>query len=229
MSQILIDSLSKIYNIDGKSLAAVDNVSLVINKGDFVSIVGHSGTGKTTLLSIIGGIIRPSSGKLLFNGMDVYSFSSDALSEYRSSKIGFMFQFTSLFPVLTAKENIEFPVAFRPARQRMPGTETDKKARELLEAVGLAHKANAKPAQLSGGEQRRVAIARAFMNDPEIILADEPTGDLDEDTEAEMVNLFRRMHRDKGITFILVTHNSGLAKEAGTRYRMAHGKIEQTG
>ncbi len=225
MSQIILESVSKIYPLEGKPFAAVDNVSLSINKGEFVSIVGHSGTGKTTLLSVIGGIVKPTSGKLLVDGTDIYALDSDALSEYRCTKIGFMFQFASLFPVLTAKENLLFPVMFSD-KKRVAAAEAEKKALALLDAVGLGHKANSNPSQLSGGEQRRVAIARAFMNDPEVILADEPTGDLDEETESAMVGLFNKMHQEKGITFVLITHNSELARQAQTRYRMMHGKIE---
>lgn len=228
MPRIIIESVSKIYDIEGKAFSAVDNVSLSIEKGEFVSIVGHSGTGKTTLLSVIGGIVRPTSGRLLFDGTDIYALGSDALSEYRCSKIGFMFQFASLFPVLTAKENLLFPVTFSDKKQMSAG-ESEKKALALLEAVGLGHKANSNPSQLSGGEQRRVAIARAFMNDPEVILADEPTGDLDEETESAMVELFKKMHREKGITFVLITHNTDLARQAQTQYRMMHGKIERVG
>lgn len=226
MSRIILESVTKNYDMEGKPFTAVDNVSLTVNKGEFVSVVGHSGTGKTTLLSIIGGIVKPTSGRLLFDGTDVYSLNSDALSEYRCTKIGFMFQFASLFPVLTAKENLLFPVTFSD-KKRMSAKDAEQKALALLDAVGLGHKANSNPSQLSGGEQRRVAIARAFMNDPEVILADEPTGDLDEETEGAMIDLFKKMHSEKGITFVLITHNTDLASQAQTRYRMMHGKIER--
>jgi ABC-type lipoprotein export system ATPase subunit len=225
MPQIILESVSRIYDVDSKQFTALDNVSLSIEKGEFVSIAGHSGTGKTTLLSVIGGIVKPTSGRLLFDGVNVYGLDSDGLSEYRSTRIGFMFQFASLFQVLTAKENLLFPVMFKPEDRRISPTDAERKAVDLLKAVGLGSKINNSPSQLSGGEQRRVAIARAFMNDPEVILADEPTGDLDEDTEQEMVSIFKRMHEENGVTFVLVTHNSDLAAQAQTRYRMAHGKI----
>ena len=229
MPQIFLESVSRIYDVNAKPFIAVDNLSLSIDKGEFVSIVGHSGTGKTTLLSIIGGIVKPTQGSLLFDGTDVYGLDSNGLSEYRSTRIGFMFQFASLFPVLTARENLLFPVMFKPEKARLSSADAERKAVELLEAVGLGKKINNLPSQLSGGEQRRVAIARAFMNDPDVILADEPTGDLDEDTERDMVRLFKQMHQEKGITFVLVTHNTDLARQAQTQYRMHNGKIERIG
>lgn len=226
MSQIVIENVSKTYRIDNETINAVGNVSLDIEKGEFVSIVGHSGSGKTTLLSMIGGIVKPTSGRILFEGTDVHSLLSDAISEYRCEKIGFMFQFASLLPVLTARENLMLPLVFREgAAGRTP--EDNGKAAQLLTMVGLADKINAYPAHLSGGQQRRVAIARAFMNDPELILADEPTGDLDVETEAEMLEFFRKMNREKNITFVMVTHNIGIAENASQRFRMSGGQIEK--
>lgn len=223
MSQIELHNIRKDYLIGDNRIHAVDGVSLTIEKGEFVSIVGHSGSGKTSLLSIIGGILGPSSGRLAFDGTDVYGLSENSLSEYRAERIGYVFQFASLLPVLTARENLLLPTIFR------PGTHdgAEEKAVKYLEMVGLADKVNAHASQLSGGQQRRVAIARAFMNDPDVILADEPTGDLDEETEADVMDIFRRVNRENNITFILVTHNSVLAAEAGHRLRMTNGKIEE--
>jgi ABC-type lipoprotein export system ATPase subunit len=222
MSQIVIDAVSKDYRVANENIAAVRNVSLIIERGRFVSIVGHSGSGKTTLLSLIGGMVSPSSGRVLFNGEDIYTWTSDRLSEYRCEKIGFMFQSASLLSILTAKENLMLPVAFR--SQRTPDGH-EQKAENLLRAVGLSDKINAYPAQLSGGQQRRVAIARAFMNDPDLILADEPTGDLDEETETEMMQFFLRMNKERGTTFIMVTHNSDLARQTQQHFRMDRGII----
>ena len=224
MSQIVIDAVSKDYRVANETIAAVRSVSLVIERGTFVSIVGHSGSGKTTLLSLIGGMVSPSSGRVLFNGEDIYTWTSDQLSQYRCEKIGFMFQSASLLSILTAKENLMLPVAFR--SQRTPDSGHEQKAEYLLHAVGLSDKINAYPAQLSGGQQRRVAIARAFMNDPDLILADEPTGDLDEETEAEMMEFFLRMNKEHGTTFIMVTHNSDLARRTQQRIRMHQGMLQ---
>jgi ABC-type lipoprotein export system ATPase subunit len=224
MSQIVIDAVSKDYRVANENIAAVRNVSLVIERGKFVSIVGHSGSGKTTLLSLIGGMVSPTSGKVLFNGEDIYTWTSDRLSEYRCEKIGFMFQSASLLSILTAKENLMLPVAFR--SQRTPDGECERKAENLLRAVGLSDKINAYPSQLSGGQQRRVAIARAFMNDPDLILADEPTGDLDEETETEMMQFFLQMNKEHGTTFIMVTHNSDLARLTQQHIRMNQGMLQ---
>lgn len=224
MSQVVIDIVSKDYRVANETIAAVRNASLVVERGTFVSIVGHSGSGKTTLLSLVGGMVSPTSGRVMFNGEDIYTWTSDRLSEYRCEKVGFMFQSASLLPILTAKENLMLPVAFRSKRTADGGHEH--RAEELLHAVGLSDKINAYPAQLSGGQQRRVAIARAFMNDPELILADEPTGDLDEETENEMMQFFLRMNKEHGTTFIMVTHNSDLARQTQQRIRMHHGMLQ---
>jgi len=223
MTQIEIADLSKDYTVGGLTIKAVDHTSLKIEKGDFLSIVGHSGSGKTTLLSLIGGIIRPSSGSILFNGNDISLLDDDHLSEYRNEKIGFMFQFASLLPILTARENILLPGLFHPQQNR----ENEARAIEFLHMVGLGDRADSYPNQLSGGQQRRVAIARALINDPEVILADEPTGDLDEETEAEIMEIFRRLNREKQITFILITHNLHLAEQAARRLKMSQGVVQE--
>jgi putative ABC transport system ATP-binding protein len=207
MSHVIIENLSKDYPVDR-----------------FATIVGHSGSGKTTLLSLVGGMVRPTAGRVLFNGTDIYQWDSDRLSEYRCEKIGFMFQSASLLPILTAKENLLLPVAFRSAPAHDGGIE--QRARELLRQVGLGDKIDAYPSQLSGGQQRRVAIARAFMNGPELILADEPTGDLDEETEEEMMRFFLRMNEEQRTTFLMVTHNTTLAARASVRFRMDNGKLQ---
>ena len=223
MRQIIVENVVKSYTVGQQGISAVNHVSLEIDKGEFISIVGHSGSGKTTLLSIIGGIVQPTSGKILCNGTDIYSLDSDGLSEYRSRNIGFMFQFASLLPILSAKENLLLPGLFKSGNRPVDV----KKAEEYLEIVGLKDKIEAYPSQLSGGQQRRVAIARAFMNDPEIILADEPTGDLDEETEAEIMALFRKLNEEKKITFIFITHNLELAKQAQRQIRMSNGSIQE--
>jgi ABC-type lipoprotein export system ATPase subunit len=223
MAQIELLDISKLYRVGDQTIRAVDGVSLKIEKGDFVSVVGHSGSGKTTLLSIIGGIIRPTSGRMLFEGTDISTLDDDRLSAYRNMKIGFMFQFASLLPILTAKENTLLPGLFGPGASAVDG----KKAEEYLSMVGLGDKIGSYPSQLSGGQQRRVAIARALMNDPEIILADEPTGDLDEETEAEIMALFKQLNSQKKVTFIFITHNLHLAKQAYKQVWMGQGVLKE--
>jgi len=221
VTQITLKNVNKTYLVDSEKINAVNDVSIEIEKGEFLSITGHSGSGKTTLLSIIGGIVKPSSGTVLYEGNDICCFDNNRLSEYRCEKIGFIFQFASLFQNLTAKENVLLPVIFRTRRNKID--EDEKKAVELLGKVGLGDKLNAYPSQLSGGQQRRVAIARAFINDPELILADEPTGDLDEETEAEMMQYFTGINKERGITFVMVTHNTDLARQSKRQLKMGGG------
>jgi ABC-type lipoprotein export system ATPase subunit len=223
VAQIEISGLTKIYSVGEQDITAVDNVSLSIEKGEFVSIVGHSGSGKTSLISIIGGIMKPTSGKVLFNGQDICSLDDNNLSEYRNENIGFMFQFASLLPMLTSTENVLLPGLF----SRRKNMDAVKKAEEYLNLVGIGDKAAAYPSQLSGGQQRRVAIARALMYDPPVILADEPTGDLDEETEADIMELFRKLNREKMMTFMFITHNSELAGLASRKLRMTRGILSE--
>ena len=198
--------LVKTYRSDGKLVKAVDHVDLSVQQGEFVVILGHSGSGKTTLLSLIGGLTRPDSGRVMVNSKDSWRLSDNELTTMRNKTIGFIFQFASLIPALTVEENVLLPLSFgrAPAGDRQ-------RARELINLVGLEGREHDFPSQLSGGQQRRVAIARAFVNQPEIILADEPTGDLDVDTEREILSIFRDYNR-KGTTFLVVTHNSELAQ-----------------
>lgn len=226
MEQIVLQGLAKDYVLEGSRITAVQEVSLNIGKGDFICIVGHSGSGKTTLLSMLGCILKPSAGKVFFEGTDVYSLGEDALSEYRARKIGYVFQFASLLPALTAKENLLLPTLFS-GMNGAGSRSAEKRAVDYMELVGLGDKVNAYPGQLSGGQQRRVAIARALMNDPSAILADEPTGDLDEETENEVMNLFKKINRENNITFILVTHSSELARAADRKIKMFQGHVEE--
>jgi len=225
LPRLVAEGVTKSFPVNGTRLRAVDEVSFEIERGEFVSIIGHSGSGKTTLLSIVGGLSKPSAGRVLFDGRDVYSLDSDALSEYRCENIGFVFQFASLLPVLTAKENLLLPVGFR--NTRLPADEAEERALELLTLVGLREKVDAYPSQMSGGQQRRVAIARAFMNRPELILADEPTGDLDEETEAEVMKVFMTMNERWQTTFLMVTHNTELARQAKRQMKMHNGSMRE--
>ena len=219
---IEIKSLTKNYSIDGQIFKAVDNVSFSVKKGEMVSIIGHSGSGKTTLLSLIGGLTRPDAGEVLIDNINIWSMNDDAMSAFRNKKISFIYQFASLIPTLTALENILLPTAFGEYTDDMQAY-----AEELINLVGLKEKSNAYPSHLSGGQQRRVAIARAFINRPEIILADEPTGDLDEETESEIIRLFRDMSEKKKITFLIVTHNKEIASETTRQLNMSNGILSE--
>jgi putative ABC transport system ATP-binding protein/lipoprotein-releasing system ATP-binding protein len=199
-------NLTKEYLSDNHRVKAVDDVSLTVEQGEFAVVLGHSGSGKTTLLSLIGGLTVPDSGEVRINGIENWGQSDNALSDMRNNTIGFIFQFASLIPTLTALENILLPLSF--GKQPKGNYQ---KAREILEHVGLKDKINSFPSQLSGGQQRRIAIARAFVNEPDIILADEPTGDLDEDTEREILQIFSE-YNARGTTFVVVSHNVHLAE-----------------
>ena len=219
---IVVKDIIKSYSIDDQTFRAVDNVSLVVAQGDMTSIVGHSGSGKTTLLSLIGGLTKPDSGSIVIGKENILAMTDDDLSEFRNRKISFIYQFSSLIPTLTVLENVILPTVFGTGQPDAVGY-----ASELLGIVGLENKMNVYPSQLSGGQQRRVAIARAFVNLPELVLADEPTGDLDEETEEEMIQFFTSMNRDKGVTFLVVTHNTELAKRLGRQYKMHNGMIAE--
>ncbi len=217
---IELKGLSKTYTVSGNVIKAVQPVDLTIQQGDFVSIVGHSGSGKSTFLSLIGGIALPDTGTVIVDGANIREYDDNRLSRLRNEKYGFIYQFASLIPTLTAAENVLLPTVFG-------GKKTEEDAVKLLQLVGLGDKAARYPSELSGGEQQRVAIARAFINDPEIILADEPTGDLDEETEAEIMAFFERINRERKVTMIMVTHSSEIALRASQRLRMKQGVLEK--
>ena len=217
---IELTALSKTYTISGKSIKAVQQTDLRINQGEFVSIVGHSGSGKSTFLSLIGGIARPDSGTVNIDGTNIWTYNDKQLSKLRNEKFGFVYQFASLIPTLNAMDNVLLPTVFG-------GKKTRADAVRLLNLVGLGEKTDRYPSELSGGEQQRVAIARAFIHDPEVILADEPTGDLDEETEAEIMAFFEKVNKENKVTMIMVTHSSEIALRAGTRYRMKQGELEK--
>lgn len=220
---ISLRDLSKSYKVGPSIVRAVESLSLEIPRGQMVSIVGHSGSGKTTLLSLIGGLTKPSSGRVLLDGVNIWTLSDKELSILRNKKIGFAFQFSSLIPTLTALDNVRLPATFGGAQ----GSD-EKRAAELLDLVGLADRAHSYPAMLSGGEQRRVALARTLMNQPQIILADEPTGDLDEDTEADILATYRKINSE-GVTVVIVTHSRAVASQAQRLLRMHRGHLSEEG
>jgi putative ABC transport system ATP-binding protein/lipoprotein-releasing system ATP-binding protein len=219
---IQVEHLNKAYLIDGQQFKAVDDVSLTIKQGEFLSILGHSGSGKTTLLNLIGGLTKPNSGTVIIDDQDIWQLSDAQLSELRKEKMNFIFQFSSLIPTLNVVDNVLLPATFGKTKK----ADLYGSAVELLEMMGLANKLTAYPSQLSGGQQRRVAICRAFINQPAIILADEPTGDLDEETERDVINLFRSFNEKKQTTFLIVTHSSDLAAKTDRQYRMTAGRLE---
>jgi len=222
---IMLNSIRKNFTAAGEIIPALNDINLSLLTGEFVSITGHSGSGKSTLLSIIGGLLMPTAGRISVHGKDIYDASEKELARYRAEKIGFVFQSASLLSSLTVSENMLFPTIF--ASGDTGNQEQEEKAHAYLGMVGLADKAEVYPYQLSGGEARRVSLARALMNKPEILLADEPTGDLDEDTERVVMDLLERFHKEMGITFFLVTHNEELAKRAMRRFKMKKGTLTE--
>lgn len=219
---IVVRGLRKVFSSGGDEVTAIDRIDLSIARGEFVSISGHSGSGKTTLLSVLGGLLRPTSGAMLVNDENIYGMTADGLARYRGRKVGFVFQYASLLPALTVLDNLLLPTLFAPGPGGRPAEE---RARSLLAAVSLTERADSFPSQLSGGEAKRVSLARALMNDPELLLADEPTGDLDEAAEEQVMTYLERFHRERGATFILVTHRPELAARAQRRLMMARGTI----
>lgn len=217
---ILIENISKVYRMDGVETVALNGVSLTINRGDFKAIMGPSGSGKSTMMHIIGCLDRPTSGKVLWEGKDVSQLSDDELAIIRNQKVGFVFQSFYLLPRYTALQNVELPLIYRGLSPR----ERREKAKMLLEKVGLGDRIDYRPTQLSGGQQQRVAIARALAVEPVLLLADEPTGNLDSKSSHEIMELISELH-SQGLTIVLVTHEHDIASYAREIVRMSDGKI----
>ncbi len=218
---IEVKDLIKIYMIGEIEVPALQGITLKINKGEFVAIMGASGSGKSTFMNIIGCLDRPTSGIYLLEGADIGNLERDERAQIRNKKIGFVFQVFNLIPRTSALENVELPMLYNgtPARERK------EKALKALHAVGLTGREDHNPSQLSGGQQQRVAIARALVNEPAIILADEPTGNLDSKTSAEIMKIFEVLNREQGITILLVTHEADIAGYAERVIFFKDGKI----
>jgi len=218
---LLARNLSKDYPMNGEAVHALRDVSLEVQSREYVAIAGPSGSGKSTLLQLIGGIDTPSSGNVEILGTSLDTLSDRELTRLRLTRLGFVFQRFHLLPVLTARENVELPMA----EAGMPRRVRQERALELLDYVGLRHRAGHRATQLSGGEMQRVAVARALANRPALLLADEPTGELDAATGEEILALFHRLNRD-GTTLVVVTHDERLAAQAGRVIHMLDGRIE---
>jgi ABC-type lipoprotein export system ATPase subunit len=220
---IELENVTKVYDLGrGASVTAAREVSLEIAAGEFAVIVGRSGSGKTTVLNLAAGLTRPTSGRVTLDGVDIWKLTDQQQSHLRNQKIGFVFQFPSLLATLTVLENVILPTTFGVNGSK---AEARARSRELLERVGLADKIDVYPRQLSAGQQQRVVIARALINRPEVLLADEPTSNLDEKTEAEIVSLFRDLHASLGVTVVLVTHTRQLVSAGMRAIEMAEGRV----
>ena len=212
--------LTKVYRRGASEVRAVDGVDLDVAPGEFMAIMGRSGSGKTTLLDLLGCLLRPTSGELTIDGRSVIGASDGDLAALRRQRIGFVFQEFNLIPTLTAVENVLLPLRYGPRRP-----DGRRRASELLDLVGLAERATHRPTELSGGEQQRVAIARALVNEPAVILADEPTGELDSATSERLMATLRELNRERGVTTIIVTHDAGVAGATDRVVRLQDGHV----
>ncbi len=215
----------KVYMTGLVPVRALAGVNLTVERGDFVAVMGPSGCGKSTLLNIVGAIDRPTEGSVRVAGVNLLDLTDDDLSDFRRDRIGFVHQFYNLIPSLSASENVELPLAFK----GVPGPERAKRVEDLLRLVGLEDRASHTPSLLSGGEQQRVAIARALANSPDLVLLDEPTGDLDVTSGDAILDLLGRLNREEGVTFIMVTHNPLVATKAARTIIMEDGRVVESG
>ncbi len=223
MTAILeVRNVKKSYRMGKVLVPALRDVSFDVEEGEFLTIFGPSGSGKSTLLHLIGGLDRPDEGEILIDDSNILRLSDDKLAELRLTKVGFIFQFFNLLPRLTALRNVELPLTIAGISEK----ETLERAMEMLKLVGLEARMNHRPSELSGGEQQRVAIARALINNPKIVLADEPTGNLDTKTGWEIVQLMKKLNEEKGQTFVVVTHDSYIAETADRMIHLKDGLIE---
>ena len=219
MEILKVDNLTKIYGKDTTKVVALDHVSFSVEKGEFVAIVGASGSGKSTLLHLIGGVDRPTSGKVFIDGKDIFNFNDDKLAIFRRRQVGLIYQFYNLIPILNVEENITLPLS-------LDNREVDKeKLNDMLKLLGLQNRKNHLPNELSGGQQQRTSIGRALITNPTIILADEPTGNLDSKSSDEIVALLKKSNKELNQTIIMITHNMEIAKVADRIIKIEDGKI----
>ncbi len=223
-SVIKLDNVSKVYQLDSVRVEALKGVDVDIKEGEFVSIMGASGSGKSTLLHLIGVLDKPTKGNIYLDGVDVSKLSGEKISRLRGERIGFVFQFFNLYPTLTAKENVELPMIIHEVKKK----DREERAIDLLKKVGLTDREDHYPSQLSGGEGQRVAIARALANNPSMILADEPTGNLDSKTGIEVMNIFTKLNKE-GKTIVMVTHEKNIAHYSKRKINVKDGKILRDG
>lgn len=219
---IILNEVSKVYSIGGENVHALDKASLSIGDGEFVSIIGPSGSGKSTLMNIIGCLDTPDSGEYVLDGQSIRAYSEKQLAKIRNKKIGFVFQSFNLLAKLTTEENVELPLIY----QGTGYSERKKRVQEALERVELTSRRHHKPTELSGGQQQRVAVARALVTRPSLLLADEPTGNLDSKTSAEIMRLFHELHQS-GNTIVLITHDNEVAKQAKRILHIRDGKVTE--
>jgi len=219
---VVTEDLSKIYEIGKVKYPALRNLDSTVYRGEFVAVIGPSGSGKSTFLHIVGGLDKPTSGRVLVDGSDLSKLSSDELAEYRNRKVGFIFQFFNLIQYLTAIENVELTMSIAGVDPRARKA----KAGRLLEMFSLQEMGTKKPNELSGGERQRVAIARALTNEPNLILADEPTGNIDSESAEVVVNAFRRLVDEQGVSVVMVTHNVELTKFCDRVIRLKDGRLD---
>ena len=220
-SLVKVDSVNKTYQRGGEKLVVLDDLNLQVPKGDFLALMGPSGSGKSTLLNLIGGLDTPTSGSVEVDGENLDKMNSKQLSNWRASHVGFIFQFYNLLPVLTAHRNVELPLLLT----KLSGSQRKSHVDTVLEIVGLADRAGHKPNELSGGQQQRVAIARALVSDPDILVCDEPTGDLDRDTATEILELLQILNKDHDKTILMVTHDPMAADSAKRTLHLDKGKL----
>jgi len=219
MNMIELDNITKVYKMGRTEVLALRGINCRIERGEMVSIMGHSGSGKSTLMNLIGCLDRPTSGEYRLEGIEVAKLNDNKLAEIRNKKIGFVFQSFNLLPRVSALANVEIPLIYGGSRGRR------QRALQVLESVGLAHRAKHKPTEMAGGEQQRVAIARALVNNPSLILADEPTGNLDTQTSKEIMLLLQQLNQ-QGITIVLITHEADIAAYTQRTIKIRDGQIE---
>ncbi len=223
MPLIEINDVTKRFHKGDETITPLDGVSLDIEQGEFVSLMGASGTGKSTLLNLVASIDRPDSGRIVIDGTDITQLSRSQLANWRAANMGYIFQTHNLVPVLTAYENIELPLLLLP----MSRTERGKRIEIALQAVDLLDRADHYPRQMSGGQEQRVGIARAIVAHPKVVVADEPTGDLDADTSDQILDLLKRLNEQLNVTLLMVTHDADAALIADKQYRLDHGQLRQ--